>query len=99
MIADSIRHGQARGEWRAVDADDAALRLGSLMRGLAIHVALGEDEVTSERMVEQCLHAAALELACEPGALRASADRQAAAGETGRPAALARAAGADGRAA
>jgi TetR/AcrR family transcriptional repressor of bet genes len=88
MIADSIRHGHARGEWSAVEADAVALRLGSLMRGLAVHVALGEHEVTSERMVDQCLHAAALELGCEPAVLHAAAHRQAAAGNPPRPPAV-----------
>jgi TetR/AcrR family transcriptional repressor of bet genes len=80
MIADSIRHGQARGEWPALDADAIALRLGSLMRGLAVHVALGEHEVTSAMMVDQCLRSVALELGCELVAVQAAADRQAAAG-------------------
>lgn len=81
MIADAIRHGQARGEFGAVDADRAALRLGSLMRGLAIHVALGAPEVGSERMVQECLEAAALELACPLEELRAAAERQAGAAD------------------
>jgi TetR/AcrR family transcriptional repressor of bet genes len=80
MLADSIRHGQQRREFGAVDADEIALRLGSLMRGLAVHVALGEHEVTSARMVDECVHAAALELRCEPAVIQAAASRQAAAG-------------------
>ncbi len=84
MIADAIRHGQARGEFGPVHADEVALRLGSLMRGLAVHVALGGHEVTSARMVAQCLRAAAMELGCELEVLRAAADRHATAGGDGR---------------
>lgn len=80
MIADAIRHGQGRGEFAPVDAGEAALRLGSLMRGLAVHVALSEDEVTSERMVEHCVQAVSMELDCPIEVVRAAADRQAAAG-------------------
>lgn len=82
MLADAIRLGQERGEFVAGDADEVSLRLGSLMRGLAVHVALGEHEVSSARMVAECLHAAALELGCDPAALRAAAQRQAGAAHT-----------------
>jgi AcrR family transcriptional regulator len=82
MLADAIRLGQRRGEFGPVDADDAALRLGSLMRGLAVHVALGGHDVTSDRMITECLEFAAKDLDCEPAALRAAADRQAEAAGT-----------------
>ena len=81
MIADAIRHGQDRDEFDLVDADEVALRLGSLMRGLAIHVSLREPEVTVARMIQDCLRAAAMELGCGLTVLRDAADRQAAAAQ------------------
>jgi AcrR family transcriptional regulator len=75
VIADTIRHGQERGEFADADADEVSVRLGSLMRGLAVHVALGEYDVTAAQMIGHCLHSAAQELGCEPAALRAAADR------------------------
>jgi AcrR family transcriptional regulator len=77
MLADAVRLGQERGEFARVDAEGAALRLGSLMRGLAVHVSLGGHDVTSERMVAECLEFAAKDLGCELAALQAAADRQA----------------------
>jgi AcrR family transcriptional regulator len=76
MIADTIRHGQSRGEFAAVDVDRVSLRLGSLMRGLAVHVSLGGHEVNSDQMIDHSLCGAAMELSCDVGALRAAADRQ-----------------------
>jgi AcrR family transcriptional regulator len=82
VIADAIRHGQARGEFEPADAGEVSVRIGSLMRGLAVHVALGEHDVTAQQMIGHCLHAAAQELQCD------LADLQAAAGRVGeRPAA------------
>jgi AcrR family transcriptional regulator len=75
VIADAIRHGQARGEFAAADAGDVSVRLGSLMRGLAVHVALGEYDVTAGQMIRHCLHTAAQELGCDAAALHAAADR------------------------
>lgn len=75
VIADTIRHGQERGEFADADADEVSVRLGSLMRGLAVHVALGEYDVTAAQMIDHCLYAAAQELGCERAALRAAADR------------------------
>ena len=76
MIADAIRHGQARGEFGPADAGDVSVRLGSLMRGLAVHVALGEHDVTAEQMIGHCLQTAAQELDCDVAALHAAAYRQ-----------------------
>jgi AcrR family transcriptional regulator len=78
-IADVIRHGQERGEFAPVDAGAASLRIGALMRGLAVHVALGEHDVSRAQMVGHCLQAAAHELACALPELQAAAERQAAA--------------------
>jgi AcrR family transcriptional regulator len=80
MIADAIRHGQARGEFEPAQAEEVALRLSCLMRGLAVHVSLGSDDVTGERMAEQCVRAASVELGCDAELLRAGVDRQAATG-------------------
>jgi AcrR family transcriptional regulator len=76
MIADTVRLGQAHGEFADVDPEDVSLRLGSLMRGLAVHVSLGDGEVSEESMVRQSLQVAALELGCELDDLIAAADRQ-----------------------
>jgi AcrR family transcriptional regulator len=77
VIADAIRHGQARAEFGPADAEDASVRLGSLMRGLAVHVALGEYDVTAEQMRGHCLQTAARELDCDVAALQAAAYRHA----------------------
>jgi AcrR family transcriptional regulator len=75
VIADAIRHGQGRGEFEPADAGEVSVRIGSLMRGLAVHVALGEHDVTAEQMIGHCLHTAAQELRCDPADLQAAADR------------------------
>ena len=59
----------------AADPDAVAVRLGSLMRGLAVHVALGKYDVTAAEMVGHCLDTPARELDCDPDALRAAAGR------------------------
>jgi AcrR family transcriptional regulator len=74
VIADAIRHGQARGEFAPADAGEVSVRLGSLMRGLAVHVALGEHDVTADQMIGHCLKAAALELGCELTDLQRAVD-------------------------
>src|SRR4051812_20877560 len=74
MIGDTIRHGQAHGEFGRVDADAVSMRLGSLMRGLAVHVALGQHEVDATEMIGHCLHLAALELGADPAQLQEAAD-------------------------
>lgn len=77
MIAETIRHGEERGEFAPADADAVAMRLGSLMRGFAVHVALGGHEVDAAAMIGHTLHVAGKELGCDPDDLRAAADRQA----------------------
>lgn len=77
MIADTVRLGQGRGEFGAADPDAVSLRLGSLMRGLAVHVALGAQEVDDRKMIELTLHVAAQELGRDVGEVRAAADLQA----------------------
>jgi AcrR family transcriptional regulator len=78
MLADTIRHGQTRGEFTDADADVVSVRVGSLMRGLAVHVALGGHEVDDHTMIEHTLHNASRELGCDLAELRAAAERQAA---------------------
>lgn len=61
-LRDVIVEGDAAGEFRAPDPDAAVIRLASLMDGLAIQLALGDAEMTPERMADLWWHAAALEL-------------------------------------
>ena len=61
-IADIIRAGQAAGEFPARDANEIALRLGSLIDGLAIQVIMNDSQVSSERMHRACVEVAAQEV-------------------------------------
>jgi AcrR family transcriptional regulator len=61
-IADVIRAGQAAGEFPPRDADEIALRLGSLMDGLAIQVIMNDSQVSAERMHRACMEVAAQEI-------------------------------------
>jgi AcrR family transcriptional regulator len=61
-IADIVRSGQRTGEFGDVDPDDFALRLASLIDGLALQVVLEDEEVTGERMRRVCLDFARREL-------------------------------------
>jgi AcrR family transcriptional regulator len=55
-IASIIRDGQSGGEFDpGTGADDLALRLASMIDGLAIQVVLKDPEVSSDRMREICL--------------------------------------------
>ena len=72
-IASILRHGQARGEFAAVDADAVAVRLAALTGGLAVHMVLEDPGRTPEHYVEMSLAAAAAELGCDLEALRAAA--------------------------
>jgi AcrR family transcriptional regulator len=64
-IADIIRAGQASGEFPLRDADEAALRLGSLIDGLAIQVIMNDSQVSPERMHRACMEIAAREVGFE----------------------------------
>jgi AcrR family transcriptional regulator len=64
-IADIIRAGQASGEFPARDADETALRLGSLIDGLAIQVIMNDSQVSPERMHRACMDVAAREVGFE----------------------------------
>jgi len=64
-IADVIRAGQAAGEFPLKDADEIALRLGSLIDGLAIQVIMNDSQVSAERMHRACMEVAAQEIGFE----------------------------------
>ena len=72
-IADIVRHGQARGEFAAPDADQVALRLAALTCGLAVHVVLKDPRCTLQQYVEMSLAAAVAELGCDIEALQLAA--------------------------
>lgn len=60
QITDIIRGGQASGEFAtSEDADALALRIASLIDGLAIQVIMNDSEVTTERMHRTCMEVAA----------------------------------------
>ncbi|MGH2774786.1 MAG: TetR/AcrR family transcriptional regulator [Actinomycetota bacterium] len=53
-IADIVRTGQRNGEFGGVDADDFALRLASLIDGLALQVVLEDEDVSADKMRSVC---------------------------------------------
>lgn len=60
QIAEIVRGGQHSGEFATTeDADEIALRLATLIDGLAIQVILNDSEVTTERMHRSCIEVAA----------------------------------------
>ena len=61
-IADIVRAGQASGEFGPGDAEEVALRLGSLIDGLAIQVIMNDSQVSAERMHRACMEVAAQEI-------------------------------------
>jgi AcrR family transcriptional regulator len=66
QIADIVRGGQASGEFTSTeDADELALRLASLIDGLAIQVVMNDSKVSTERMHATCMAVAAGELGFE----------------------------------
>src|ERR687891_101176 len=66
QIADIIRNGRSSGEFGSTeDVDELALRLASLIDGLAIQVVMNDSKVTPERMHRACMHVAAHELGFE----------------------------------
>ncbi|MGZ5353985.1 MAG: TetR/AcrR family transcriptional regulator, partial [Actinomycetota bacterium] len=63
QLADIVRAGKDSGEFRtATDVDDLALRLASLIDGLAIQVVMSDAKVTPELMHRTCMEVAAHEL-------------------------------------
>ena len=66
VLSETIAEGQRAGELPAsVQPDRVALMLASLMDGLAVQFALGDAEVTAERMTETLMFAAERALGCE----------------------------------
>jgi AcrR family transcriptional regulator len=69
QLADLIRGGQASGEFSSgEEADELALRLQTLIDGLAIQVILNDSEVSPERMHRTCMAVAAHQLGFEVSA-------------------------------
>ena len=64
-IAEIVRAGQASGEFGPGDAEEIALRLGSLIDGLAIQVIMNDSQVSPERMHRACMEVAAREIGFE----------------------------------
>lgn len=63
QIADIIRAGKESGEFTSEeDTDELALRLASLIDGLAIQVVMNDSKVGAERMHRTCMAVAANEL-------------------------------------
>ncbi len=75
IIAETIRHGQARAEFRGDDAQEVAIRLAALTEGLAVHMVLEHPGRTRAHYVSTSLKAAAIELGCEESALQQAASR------------------------
>ena len=65
-LREVIEEGVAAGEFAPSDADAAAIRLASLMDGLAIQLALEDPDMTPERLADLWWDAAALELRMTP---------------------------------
>lgn len=64
-IAEVVSYGQDRGEFGAADPDEFAVLLAGLLDGLAVQIALGDTEVTPERVRKLALKLAERELGCE----------------------------------
>jgi AcrR family transcriptional regulator len=65
VLSETIAAGQRTGELpAAVEPDRVALMLASLMDGLAVQFALGDAEVSAERMTETLMFAAEAALGC-----------------------------------
>jgi AcrR family transcriptional regulator len=63
QVAEVVRAGKDTGEFTSdVDTDDLALRLASLIDGLAIQVVMNDSRVTTERMHQTVMAVAANEL-------------------------------------
>jgi hypothetical protein len=65
-LRDVISEGVASGDFDPVDANAAAIRLASLMDGLAIQLALEDAGMTPERLADLWWEAATLELRMRP---------------------------------
>ncbi|MGH3229116.1 MAG: TetR family transcriptional regulator C-terminal domain-containing protein [Streptosporangiaceae bacterium] len=65
MIGSLVADGQRAGEFRAVDADNFAILLCSLLDGLAIQIALDDPVVGPKRAFDLCMHFIADQLGFE----------------------------------
>jgi AcrR family transcriptional regulator len=63
-ITDVVRYGQERGEFGPVEAEDFAVLLSSLLDGLAVQIALKDEQVTAQRARDLSLAFAEKELGC-----------------------------------
>jgi AcrR family transcriptional regulator len=63
-IADVVDYGQRRGEFGNADPETFAMMLASLLDGLAVQIALKDEDVTPERARELSLALAERELSC-----------------------------------
>jgi AcrR family transcriptional regulator len=85
-IAQIVRDGQAAGEFEPVDADDFALRLASLIDGLAIQAILNDRDARPERVRRAALDMAGRELGfAEDWMSRRETDRRAVEARQGVP--------------
>jgi len=76
QLADLIRGGRSSGEFTSTeDADELALRLATLIDGLAIQVILNDSEVSPERMHRTCMAVAAHQLGFEVSAPKVAPSR------------------------
>lgn len=64
-IAEVVRYGQERGEFRTADPEEFAVLLASLLDGLSVQIALRDTEVTPDRVRELAVRLAERELGCE----------------------------------
>ena len=63
-IAAVVRYGQERGEFGPAEPEAFAVMLASLLDGLAVQIALKDEDVTPERARALSLSLAERELAC-----------------------------------
>ena len=76
QLADLIREGQSSGEFTSgEDAGELALRLATLIDGLAIQVIMNDSEVSPERMHRTCMEVSAQQLGFELEPAKAAASR------------------------
>jgi AcrR family transcriptional regulator len=79
LIGSLVRSGQQAGEFRALDPDNFAILLCSLLDGLAVQIALDDPVVGPERAFQLCMRFIADQLGFEwnGGQRRRGGDRQA----------------------
>jgi AcrR family transcriptional regulator len=76
QLADLIRGGQSNGEFTSTeDAEELALRVATLIDGLAIQVIMNDSVVTPARMHRTCMEVSAQQLGFELEPSKASASR------------------------